>query len=140
MTAPTIVYAHSPKAAYDALLATGTLKVMYLHDTYVLDQGNHAFVSDIVADEASGTGYTAGGIALDTPTVTVDPATKTMKLDADNVTGIEVTCCYEVVILDTGTDATSPVLSLTDLSEGTGVDVVSTGTNWSDAGIFTGTV
>lgn len=138
MPAPTLVYPHGAKAAYDAALALGTPKLMLLDDSHVIDQGNHDFIDDVSADEAAGTGYTAGGVTLTGVATSVDATAKTFKLDADDTSGYSVACCYEVVYVDTGTPSTSPILSITDLSDGAATNVTSTGTLWSSTGgIFT---
>lgn len=135
MTAPTLWYTNGPKAALDAVLALGTPRVILLSDTYVIDQDAHAFVSDIIADEAAGTGYTAGGNALTGVATAADSATNEATFDADDISGISVSCCYAAIAVDTGTDATSPVLTITDLSGGTATDLTVTGIVWDAGGI-----
>ena len=56
-------------------------------------------------------------------------------LDAADISGISVSCCYAVVYVDTGTPSTSPVLTITDLSEGTATNVTVTGITWATDGI-----
>lgn len=50
---------------------TDTLKVMLVTATYSPNVDTHAFRSD-VTNEISGTGYSAGGVTLASPTVTAD--------------------------------------------------------------------
>lgn len=135
MTAPTQWYLNGLKKALDSVLALGTPKAMFVTAAYVLDQDTHDFINDVSANEATGTGVAAGGVALSSVTTAVDGASNTVTLDAADVGGISVTCCYVVVYVDTGTPATSPVLSITDLSEGTAVDSVWTGVTWGASGI-----
>lgn len=139
MTAPTIWYTHGVDAALRSILnltpVTGTPKIMLLKATYVLDQDAHAFVNDISANEATGTGYSAGGIALASLATIVDAPTNTSAFDAADITGLSVSCCYAVVYVDTGTPATSPLLTITDFSEGGAVDAILTGITWNSSGI-----
>lgn len=135
MAAPTLWYVNGLKKALDATLALGTPKLMFLHDTYVLDQDTHDFINDVSANEATGTGVAAGGYTLVTPTTTVDGASNTVKLDAVDVTGISLSACYGVVYVSTGTPSTSPVLCIVDFSEGGAADVTITGVTWNALGI-----
>lgn len=128
MSAPTVVYCNASKQAWEALLALGTPKLMLLDAAYTPDQDTHAFVSSVVANEAAGTGYTGGGLALTTVTVTLDTTANTITITCDDVTGISVACRWGAFIVDTGTDATSPVLSYADFSQGLGGNVTLTST------------
>ena len=137
MTAPVLWYVNGLKAALDAVLGlvpvSGTPTVILLSDTYVIDQDAHAFVSDIIAHEAAGTGYTAGGNALTGVTTAADGPSNTASWDADDVTGINVTCCYAVLCLNTGVQATSPLLNIADLGGGT--DTIITGFRPNSSGV-----
>ncbi|MFT4128228.1 MAG: hypothetical protein QM662_18620 [Gordonia sp. (in: high G+C Gram-positive bacteria)] len=135
MAAPTLWYCNGLKKALDAVVALGTPKLMLLGDDYVLEQDAHDFVNDVSAYEAAGSGYTAGGITLASVTVSVDAASNTVTLDAADVTGLSISACYAVVFVDTGSSATSPVLTVTDLSAGAGADVAMTGIVWAASGI-----
>jgi len=135
MAAPTLWYCNGLKKALDATLALGTPKLMLLDDTYTINQDTHDFINDVSADESAGTGYTAGGLTLASVTVTVTGATNKVTLDAADISGISVSCCYAVVYVDTGTPSTSPVLSITDLSNGTATNLTVTGITWSSSGI-----
>lgn len=130
MTAPTLWYVNGIRTCLRAGLGiagvTGTPKFMILNATYVPDRANHVFVTSVSAAQVSGTGYTTGGITVGTPTVTADGPTLSAYLDFNDVTGLSVTGCYGVLYVDTGTAATSPVLTLTDFSEGTATDQIIT--------------
>lgn len=139
MTVTTMVPTLMPKTLMTMALAAGTLKAMAVTDTWVPNQDTLDFVNDANANEAAGTSYVAGGIALTTPVVNVDTATNKTTLDADNITtaGLSVVHRYWVVYVDTGTPATSPVLAVVDLLGGVGSgNVTSTGLNWDAAGIL----
>lgn len=129
MTAPTVIYTTAPKVAWEALLATGTPRFMLVDAAYTPDQDGDTFIDDVDGDEAAGTGYTAGGPALASVTVTLDTATNTITITATDISGISVPCRWGVFYVDTGTPATSPVLSFTDFSEGLGGNVTLTGTD-----------
>lgn len=105
---------------------TGTPKFMILNATYVLNQDTHTFISDVSAAQVTGTGVPTGGITLAGITVTADGPTNSAILDFNDLTGLNVTGCYGVLYVDTGTATTSPVLCVTDYSDGTAVDQVIT--------------
>src|SRR5690242_11712827 len=90
---------------------TDTIKVAILTSAYTPNQDTDDFWNDVSANEASATGYTAGGAALANKSVTYDTATNQVRLDADDVTWTSaVTGRYLVVYKDTGTASTSPLL------------------------------
>lgn len=128
--APTIWYVNGIRTCMRAGMGlasvTGTLKMMFLNSTYVLDQDAHDFVNDVSAAQVTGTGVASGGVAVSTPTVTADGATNSAYLDFVDLTGINVTACYGALYVDTGTPSTSPLLTLTDFSAGDAVDQVIT--------------
>lgn len=67
-------------------LDTDTIKVMLVTSGYTPDQDLHDFRDDVTANEVSGTGYSAGGTALSTKTVTQDNTDNEGVFDADDVT------------------------------------------------------
>lgn len=135
--APTLVYCYAPKKAWEALLALGTPKFMLVDAAHTPNQDTNDFINDVNANEAAGTGYTAGGLTLASVTVTLDAATNTITITATDISGISVSCRWGVFYVDTGTAATSPVLSYTDFSLGLGgnVTLVST-TSLSTTGLL----
>ena len=119
-----------------------SIKVMLCTSAYVPDQDTHQYKDD-VTNEVTGTGYTAGGEALTTPTLTYTAGTNVLKLDADDLTwaGSTITARYAVVYDATpATDATRPLLAYIDF----GADVSSSAGDftiaWDAAGIATVTV
>src|SRR3954469_12055440 len=88
-----------------------TIKVALATSSYTPDQDAHDFFNDIT-NEITGTGYTAGGVALGTKSVSYDSATNETRLIAadSSWTGSTLTARYAVVYKDTGTASTSPLL------------------------------
>lgn len=118
---------------------SNALKVMLCTSAYTPDQDTHQYKSS-VTNEASGTGYTAGGALLATPTVNYTAGTNTLVLDAADTawTGSTITARYAVIYNSTpGTDATRPLIAYVDF----GADVSTTaGTftiTWDAAGLVT---
>ena len=66
-------------------LATDAVKMMLVGSAYTPNIDTHAKRSD-VTNEVSGTGYTAGGIALVNKTVTMNTTSDKGVFDADDVT------------------------------------------------------
>lgn len=65
--------------------STTDLKVLMVTNTYSENFDTHDFAND-VTNEVSGTGYTAGGAALGSPSLTVgSPAAGQLKYDASDV-------------------------------------------------------
>ena len=94
---------------------SATVKAMLTTSSYAPDQDTDQYKSS-VTNEITGTGYTAGGVELTNKTLSYDPDTNTLSLGADNPewTGATFTFRYMVFYVDTGTDATSPLLTYVD--------------------------
>lgn len=119
---------------------TDTIKVAVVTSAYTPDQDAHDFWNDVSANEASASGYTAGGATLTTPTVTYDTANNRIVLDADDVSWTStITGRYLIVYKDTGTSTTSPLLgyydNVTDFGGGSTLDVT-----WDATGVLRITV
>jgi len=111
-------------------LDSDTLKVMLCTSSYTPNQDTHRYKSD-VTNEISGTGYTAGGLALTSVTVSYDAPTTTFKLDAADPTWptSTITARYAVFYDATpATDATRPLIAYVDF----GADVTSSGGPFTD--------
>lgn len=80
-----------------------TIKVGLVTSTYTPDVDTHDEWADVSANEASGSGYTAGGKTLSGKTLTYDAATNTWTFDASDVlwNGVTVTFRYAVIYDDT---------------------------------------
>lgn len=116
-----------------------TIKVMLCTSTYTPSQTTHAYKSSIT-NEVTGTGYTAGGATLGSPTATKSSLVVSLDAADTSWTTSTITARYAVIYKDTGSAATSPVLGYVDF----GADATSTaGTftiTWDATGIFVYTV
>jgi hypothetical protein len=93
---------------------TDAITVMLLTgSTY---DATHEFLTDVNADEITGTGYTAGGLLLATPVATYDAGTNTWKFSFDDPTWPTATFSTDAaaVFKDTGVAATSPLIGYVD--------------------------
>src|SRR5438874_2623902 len=75
------------------------VKAMAVTSGYTPDQDAHAFRSDLGANEASGTNYSAGGWALATRTVTIDAASNETRLDADDISQANLTLTWRYLVV-----------------------------------------
>ena len=95
-----------------------TIKVMLVSSSYTPNQDTHDYLDDVSTYEVTGTGYTAGGQALASKTVTLDAANNVLVLDAADVTWASstITARYAVVYDDSpATAATKPLIGYIDL-------------------------
>jgi hypothetical protein len=114
-----------------------TIKTALTTVTYVPNQDTHTFFSD-VSNEVVGAGYTAGGVALGTKSVTYDTASNETRLIAANSqwTSASFTARIAVVYKDTGTAATSPLLGWVDFGAD---ETIASGTftiQWDATGVL----
>jgi hypothetical protein len=142
MTAPVKWYGLASKALANAEVDfdTHTIKCMLATSSYTPNQDTHDYVND-VTNETSGTGYTAGGIALTSKTVTYDTATNTTTYDCADITAatLSVSARWAIFYRDSGTPSTSALLWYADLTNGAGGDVTVTSIG-VPSGIATDTV
>lgn len=115
-----------------------SIKVALVSSAYTPNQDTHDYWDDVVANEVSGTGYTAGGAALASKTATYDSANNVVILDAaDSVwASSTITARYAVVYDDSGaTNAQKALVGYVDF----GSDQSSTNGNftvtWDATGI-----
>lgn len=97
-------------------LDTDTIKVMLLTSTHTQDQDTYDYVNDVSANEVTGTGYTAGGATITTPSVTQNNTDNVGVFDGADVTWASstITARYACIYKDTGTPATSPIIAILD--------------------------
>lgn len=96
---------------------TDTIKVALLTNAYTPDQDAHNYLDDVVANEVSGTGYTAGGNTLANKTNSYNSATNVIVLDADDTTwsSSTITARYAVIYdASPATNATRPLIGYVD--------------------------
>lgn len=96
---------------------TDTIKVALLSNAYTPDQDAHNYLDDVVANEVTGTGYTAGGSTLANKTNSYNSATNVIVLDADDVTwsSSTITARYAVIYdASPATNATKPLIGYVD--------------------------
>lgn len=96
---------------------TDTIKVALLSNAYTPDQDAHNYFDDVVANEVTGTGYTAGGNTLANKTNSYNSATNVITLDADDTTwsSSTITARYAVVYdASPATNATRPLIGYVD--------------------------
>jgi len=97
---------------------TASVKVMLVTNAYTLDIDAHSNKDDIdlLTVEISGTGYTAGGMALANKAITRDDINDWSKFDADNAIWSSSTLIARgaIVYLDTGVASTSTLISFID--------------------------
>lgn len=96
-----------------------TIKVALLTSAYTPNQDTHDYYDDVVGNEVSGTGYSAGGNTLGSKTVTYDAGTNVIVLDAADTTWASstITARYAVVYDDAGaTNASKPLIGFVDFS------------------------
>jgi hypothetical protein len=117
---------------------TDTIKVMLLTSSYTPNQDTHDYLDDVVANEVSGTGYTAGGATLANKTVTYDSATNTCILDADDTTwsSSTITARYAVIYdASPATNATRPLIGYVDFTSDQSSNAGSFTLTWDATGI-----
>ena len=120
-------------------LIGGTVKVVLLSSTYAPNLDTHEFRSDLTNELATANGYTVGGATIANRALgTYDSTNDRTPITCDNTvwtaTAGGITARYAAVFRDTGTAATSPLVSLVDF----GADVTATSgaftIDWNDTG------
>ena len=102
----------------------GALTAMLVDSTYTPDQDTHQFITDVTGfttpspedSVAGGTGYSAGGLAL-TFSSAYTTGTNTLTLSATanpSWAASTFTARFLIFFVDTGTPATSPLISYVD--------------------------
>ena len=112
-------------------LATDAVKMMLVGSAYTPNIDTHAKRSD-VTNEVSGTGYTAGGIALVNKTVTMNTTSDKGVFDADDVTLSNATITARGAVLYKargGASSADELIAYLDF----GADITSTAGNFNIA-------
>jgi hypothetical protein len=115
---------------------TNTIKVGLLTSGYTPNQTGHTHYSDVSANEATGTGYTAGGQTLASKAITV--TSLATYYTAANVTWATstITAAYAFLYNSTGTAGTSALIGLYDFG-GSQSSVANNFTlAWNASGLF----
>jgi len=135
-----VIYNDFKKNIMDGIIDLGsdTIRVMLVTSSYTPDQDAHEF-KDSVDNEVTGTGYTAKGETLTTPTVTANDSTDKGVFDADDVTwgSSTITARGAVVYKDTGTIGTSPLIYYVDFTEDKSSSSGDFKIAWHEDGILT---
>ncbi len=103
---------------------TDVLKGMLVGSGYTFDQDAHRYKSDITG-EITGTGYTAGGVAITGVTVSYDTTTNKTSFAGSNPSWPTSTIiAYGLVLYDStpATDATRPLICFVDFGGPTDSD------------------
>jgi hypothetical protein len=113
-----VAYEKLSKALWSAGInfTSDTIKCALVNSSYTPSSTTHEFWSDVSTNEVTGTGYTAGGVTLSGKAV-IDNNDNLVVIDCDDplwstatITGIR----YAVFYKDTGSAATSPLISYID--------------------------
>lgn len=97
-------------------LDTDTIKVALLNSSHTQDQDTYDYFNDVSANEVTGTGYTAGGATITTPSVTQNNTDNVGVFDGDDVTWASstITARYACIYKSTGVASTSPIIAILD--------------------------
>ena len=111
------LHLQSLKAGLDAVLALGTPKLSFMATGFTPNAGTDSFWADISASRASGT----TDVTLASVTTTLDTGNARVEFDTANpsLSTITTTTNKYTIWVDTGSNATSPVLATIDIVEGT---------------------
>ncbi|OBB20623.1 hypothetical protein [Mycolicibacterium elephantis] len=114
-----------------------TIKCSLHTSSYTPDQDTHQYWDVSVDNEASGTGYSAGGVTLSNPTIGYDAGTNVVSLDAGDAdfSGNEAAARYAVIYDDTPA-SNKPLIAYIDFGE----DKTPTSLTFNANGIATVTV
>jgi hypothetical protein len=93
---------------------TDTIKCALVTSSYTPNQTTHEWWSDVSANDVSGTGYTAGGAALASKTISASSLVTTLDAADPSWSSSTITARYAVFYKDTGTGGTSPLIAYAD--------------------------
>ena len=120
-----------------------SIRVALLTDTTAPVQDTWDYFDDAKPTEIAGTGYTAYGAVISSPSVTYNGTTNVVKLDGADVswTSATFTCRYAVIYDFTpGSDGTRPLIAFIDFGENISVTAGTFQITFAADGIVTITV
>lgn len=120
-------------------LLTDSIYCALLASSFTPNIATQKFFSDVNASESSGTGYTAGGQILSSPTVTEDDTNSRAVFDAADTSWANSTIAnarYAVIYKNTGSAATSPLIGYIDLLSTKSTNGDTFYIQWNTLGIF----
>lgn len=134
------LYLKGQEVAQKALLniasaPSGTVKLAFMATSYTPNAGTDQYWSDISASLASGTSL----VTLSSVAVNTDTGNARIEIDAADVSESTITATTDkfVILVDTGTPSTSPLVCCVDIVEGTLAPVAGTlGITFNAEGIF----
>ena len=94
-------------------LINDDIKVMLVTSAYTPNQDTHAVLGDVTG-EASGEGYTAGGVSLANKTLTQDAGKNSWKWDADDVMWPLATVTFRYAVLYDDSDPAKALIGYAD--------------------------
>lgn len=117
---------------------TDVIKVGLTTSAYTPDQDAHDYWND-VTNEVAVSGYTSGGVALTSKTVTLDSANDYINIDAADVvwsipSGSTLTARYGVIYKEGSAPSSSPLIGLIDFGSDQVASNGSLTISWSAAG------
>lgn len=95
-------------------LVNDSIKVGLVTASYTPNQDTHDEWADVSANEASGTGYTAGGKVLSSKTMTYDSANNWWTFDAADLTWTSVSVSFRYAVIYDDTASGKPLLGYVD--------------------------
>lgn len=124
-------------------LADDTIKVALTTSSYTPDQDGDDYFNDVVGNEISGTGYTAGGATLASKTLTYTGATNKWVFDAADTTWTTSTITARTAVVydaSPGSDATRPLICYQQSDSDITTTAATFTIQWASAGIVEITV
>lgn len=108
-------YSLTVEKIVEAYYSGKTVRAALIQSTYTPDPDTHDFFDDVVAHEASGTGYTAGGQTV-TATITLDAGTNQVRVTftSPSWTASSVSGRYLALYFDIGTNAQDELITIID--------------------------
>lgn len=138
------LYSNFPHLLLEDKLAgsilTQTIKVALLDTNHTFTQDTDDYWDDISANEASGTGYTAGGATLASKTCTVSGRVTTVDAADTSWASSTVTAYYAVYYYASGTASTSLLIGCINFDGAKTTDNGTFQLTWNASGLFSLTV